>query len=276
MQLGIFTRTYERPTLDEVLDAVRDHGLETVQLNWESVVQAPMPDTISGERATAIHQALKDRNIGLAALSGTYNMIDPDPAARRAGQRRLAELARLCPLLDTHLITLCTGTCDPDYLWRAHPDNDSRQAWDAMVGEMAQAVQTAQDHQVTLVFEPEVNNVVNTAPRARRLLDEIASPHLQVVIDGANLFHAGQLPRMGEILDEAFDLLGGDIAMAHAKDLEKDGDAGHQAAGTGQLDYDRYLGLLDRSGFQGALILHSLEEGQVPTSAAFIRDRLPG
>ncbi|NKB65869.1 MAG: TIM barrel protein [Candidatus Latescibacteria bacterium] len=275
MQLGIFTRTFERPTLEETLDAVQAHGLETVQLNWESVIGGAMPAAIDDDQIAAIGQALTSRSLGLAALSGTYNMTDPDPAARRAGQRSLGELARLCPLLDTRLITLCTGTCDPDYLWRAHPDNDSPQAWNDMVGEIAQAVQTAQDHDVVLVFEPEVNNVVNTPVKARRLLDEIASPHLQVVIDGANLFHAGQLPRMSEILDEAFDLLGADIAMAHAKDLERDGDAGHQAAGTGLLDYDRYLRLLDQVGFKGALILHSLEEAQVPTSAAFVRDRLP-
>jgi sugar phosphate isomerase/epimerase len=102
----------------------------------------------------------------------------------------------------------------------------------------------------------------------------VPSEHLQVVIDGANLFHEGELPQMQEILNEAFDLLGDDIRLAHAKDLEKDGDAGHQAAGTGVLDYDHYLALLQQSGFDGALILHSLEEGQVADSAAFVRERM--
>ena len=79
---------------------------------------------------------------------------------------------------------------------------------------------------------------------------------------------------MQEILDEAFDLLGDDIRLAHAKDLEKDGDAGHQAAGTGLLDYGHYMGLLQQIGFDGALILHSLEESQVESSVAFIRERI--
>ena len=83
---------------------------------------------------------------------------------------------------------------------------------------------------VILAFEPEVNNIVDSARKARRLLDEIASPHLKVVIDGANLFHVGELPRMREILDEAFQVRGDDIRLAHGKDLERDGDAGHQAA----------------------------------------------
>ena len=41
-----------------------------------------------------------------------------------------------------------------------------------------------------------LRNVVDSAQKARRLLDEVSADHLQVVIDGANLFHAGELPRM--------------------------------------------------------------------------------
>jgi sugar phosphate isomerase/epimerase len=95
-----------------------------------------------------------------------------------------------------------------------------------------------------------------------------------VVLDPANLFHAGELPRMSEILDEAFDLLGRDIALAHAKDLSHDGEAGHEAAGTGKLDYPRYLRLLKQSGFNGALIIHGLREDQVGASVAFVRQTL--
>ncbi len=127
---------------------------------------------------------------------------------------------------------------------------------------------------VTLGFEPEVNNVVDSAQKARRLLDEIGSPHLKVTMDAANLFHAGELPRMSEILDEAFALVGKDIVMAHAKDLTHDGDAGHEAAGTGKLDYYRYLSLLHAYGFKGPLLLHSLSEAQAPRCVAFLREKL--
>lgn len=95
-----------------------------------------------------------------------------------------------------------------------------------------------------------------------------------IVMDGANIFHAGELPRMHALLGEAFDLLGPDIALAHAKDLSRDGEAGQQAAGTGVLDYDRYLSLLRASGYDGPLLLHSLEEAQVADSVTFLRGKL--
>src|SRR5438270_12870509 len=134
-----------------------------------------------------------------------------------------------------------------------------------------EATDIARQANAVLAFEPEMSNVVGSARKARRLLDEIGSPHLKVTIDPANLFHAGELPRMKEILDEAFALLGNDIVLAHAKDLDRDGEAGHKAAGQGVLDYDRYLALLRNYHFQGPRLLHGLTAAQLPGCTAFLR-----
>jgi sugar phosphate isomerase/epimerase len=136
---------------------------------------------------------------------------------------------------------------------------------------MQGALQAAAEHGVTLVVEPEVANVVNSAAKARRLLDEMESPQLKIVIDGANIFPAGTLPHQHRILDEAFSLLGDDIVLAHAKDLNRDGAAGNMAAGTGLLDYDHYLSLLHGIGFNGPLILHGLVESQVEQAVGFLQ-----
>src|SRR5206468_2393426 len=111
------------------------------------------------------------------------------------------------------IITLCTGTRDPDDMWRRHPDNDTPEAWQDLLASMHEAARIAEENNVTLAFEPEVANVVDSASKGRRLLDEVGSPGLKVVMDGANLFRAGELPRMREVLDEAFVLLGRDIVL---------------------------------------------------------------
>ena len=160
-------------------------------------------------------------------------MSHPDAEHRRAGLRRLGVLAAACRRLGTSKIHICTGTRDRENMWRRHPDNDSPEAWRDMAACVARGGRDRQAVGVVLAFEPEVNNVVDSAKKARRLMDEIGSPHLKVTMDAANLFHAGELPRMSEILDEAFALVGKDIVLAHAKDLSHDGDAGHVPAGHG-------------------------------------------
>jgi sugar phosphate isomerase/epimerase len=233
-----------------------------------------MPDQIPAELPGRIRREADARGIALASLTGTFNMTHPDAEHRRTGLRRLRVLAEACPQMGISFIHVCTGTRDPNSMWRYHPDNGSPQSWRDMVACVREATDIARQANVVLAFEPEVSNVVDSARKGRRLLDEIATPHLKVNIDPANLFHAGELPHMKEILDEAFALLGKDMVLAHAKDLDHDGEAGHKPAGQGVLDYDRYLALLRKYRFNGPLLLHGLTPAQTPACMAFLRARM--
>lgn len=274
MRVGIFARTFPRPSPEETLAAVASHGITHVQFNMGCAGRPTLPRAFEPELCDRIAGACARLGLTLSALSGTFNMAHPDPAARRAGLDGLEVLARSCPRLRTRVITLCTGTRDPDDLWRFHPDNASPAAWCDLSATLREALARVEPYGVTLAVEPEVANVVDSASRARRLLDEIGSPHLGVVIDPANLFHRGDLARMDEVLDEAFELLGTSVVLAHAKDLERDGEAGHAAAGTGRLDFDRYIRLLRRFGYGGPLVLHGLGEDEVASSVAFLIAKL--
>ncbi len=272
MELGIHLGTFPRSTLAESLDAAVRHGFSCVHLNLKAAGLPSMPDALGEDQCGAIAGAIRDRGLRVATLSGTFNMIHPDAGARRDGLRRLRVLAKRAECLGASVITLCTGTRHPTSMWRRHPDNDRDDAWRDLVASMEEALAVAEACDVTLAIEPEVSNVIDSAAKARRLLDRMGSERLKIVMDGANLFHAGELPRMRDTLVEAFDLLGPDIVVGHAKDLDRDGEAGHLAAGTGLLDYPFYLSEFARVGFDGPLILHGLDESQVEASVAMLRD----
>ena len=274
MQIGIMSRIFARATLEEELDAVANHGIDCMQFGLSSAGVTELPTHIETGLCDRIREEMEARNITMTALSGTYNMIHPDLQQRADGLRNLRVLASACDELGTSVITLCTGTRDPNSMWRRHPDNDSPEAWADLIVSMRQVIEVAEEYQVTLAFEPEVANVVDSASKARRLIDQIGSPYLKVVMDGANIFHAGELPRMREILDEAFALLSEDVAFAHAKDLDRDGEAGHLAAGKGLLDYDQYLSLLNKIGSDVPIILHGLSEAEVNGCVAFLHGKM--
>ena len=263
MHVGLMVGTIRRGTLRETLDAIVEHGIHHLQYH------VPTSPSLA-----EVREAMDSRQITISALGGTYNMIDPDVEKRHAGLQMLRSVAEKCAPMGTSVITICTGSRDPDSMWRAHPDNNSAAAWRDLVKSMRQALEVAEEYEVTLAFEPEVANVVDSAQKARRLIDEMQSPYLKVCMDGANIFHKGELPKMREILDEAFELLGDHIALAHAKDLDTDGQAGHLAAGTGLLDYDQYLGLLKENGYDGAVVLHGLSEEQVSFCTGFLREKI--
>lgn len=271
MQIGIMAKTFSPPTLEGTLDAVAAHGLSHMQYNFTCTGLPDMPDKIDPEICDRIREEIAKRGMTMAAISGTYNMIHPDVQEREDGLRKLGVLASVCHRIGTSVITICTGTRDRGSMWHRHPDNDLPDAWDDLATELRKALEIAAKYDVVLAFEPEVSNVIDSAVKARRILDQMQSPHLKVVMDPANIFHKGELPRMKEIIDEAFELLGEDIAIGHAKDLDHDGDAGHLAAGKGLLDYHQYLSLLSKVDFDVPLILHGLSEAEVDGCVAFLK-----
>jgi sugar phosphate isomerase/epimerase len=271
-QLGIFARTFSRDGLTETLDAVRDSGLHAMQFNLGLTGGPSLPDEIPAALAARVREQMARRGLTMAAVSGTYNMAHPDARVRSAGRRRLGALIAAAPAMGTSIVTLCTGTRDAADMWRRHPDNGTPQAWRDMREGLEPALALAEAHEVTLAFEPEHNNVVDSAAAGRRLLDEARSGHLKVVLDAANLFSGADLDRQGETLREAFDVLGDDLVLAHAKDVRDDGSI--VAAGRGDLDYDLYLALLRDAAGDVPLILHGLAESEVPDSTAFLRAAL--
>jgi len=268
MQLGIFAKTFARPQVEEVFDAVKEHHFDCVQFNLACAGLPTLPDEITPSLITRIREAARKRDIEIAAVSGTYNMIHPDHQVRQAGLRRLRTLASTCHDMGTPIITLCTGSRDPENMWRWHPENASSQAWSDLLSSIEAALRIAEEEQVTLAFEPERANVVNTAAKGHALLAAMQSPSLKVVIDPANLILPGDKGQMSRVLNEAFDLLGEDIVIAHAKDRGTDDT--FQAAGGGILNYDQYLHLLHAVAFNGPLIFHGLSEGQVDAARRFL------
>ena len=274
MKLGIFAKTFVPASLPDILDAVVANGLQAIHFNMACAGLAAMPDVIDPAILEQIHREVAARRLTMVGVSGTYNMIDPDLAQRAEGLRRLEVLAAACRPLGVPLITLCTGTCDPEDKWRFHPDNASPAAWHAVTGEMAKALEIAERYDVTLGIEPELSNVVDSAAKAQKLLAEMRSERLKIVIDPANLLPAGALPRQRQIIDEALALLADDVVMAHAKDLAQDGQAGDRAAGTGQLDFVYYLSKLQEIGFDGPLIMHGLTASEAPQTVQFLENIL--
>ncbi len=129
MKLGIFAKTFARPTVEEVFDAVARHRLRCVQFNFASAGLPSLPERIEPEQLDRIRDAAEERRIAIAAVSGTFNMIHPEARRRREGLRGLGVVASACARLGASLVTLCTGTRDPLDPWRRHPDNDAPEAW---------------------------------------------------------------------------------------------------------------------------------------------------
>lgn len=268
MRVGVFAKTFAGNDPAMVLQAARTAGFATVQYNMACSGLPPMPDVVTDAQAAAVARAAAETGVAIAAVSGTYNMIHPDPGVRKAGLRRLEVLIGAAAGMGTGMVTLCTGTRDPLDQWRHHPDNATPEAWADLLDEMGKACALAEARGVRLGIEPELANVVDSAPRARALIDTLQSPALAVVLDPANLFEVLPPDAQRDLIARAVDLLADRIVMAHAKD--RDAGGGFATAGTGVVDFPHFIARLRAAGFDGDLVTHGLTAAEAPAVAAFL------
>ena len=274
LEVGIFAKTFARPTLEGVLDAAKAAGFRALHFNFVCAGLSSLPETLDEATCQAIRDAFEQRGLVMVGVSATYNTIHPDQDRRATETTRATAIIEKCPNLGTELATLCTGTRDPDDMWRAHPANADQSAWRDLRATLELLLESAESASVSLGIEPEAANVVASAPDARALLDEMGSDRLGIVLDPANLLEPGTLDRQEVVLGEALDVLGPNLIQAHAKDVGPDG---HVAAGLGLLDYDLYFRLLARHGVTVPIVMHELAEDDVARARAFVaghRDRL--
>jgi sugar phosphate isomerase/epimerase len=268
MRAGIFAKTFAGADPQTVLSRAAAAGFACVQYNFACSGLPSMPDTVPEEVVTAIDAARKASGVEIAALSATYNMIHPDKTVRDIGMARLEVVVKVAAKLSIPLVTLCTGTRDPDDQWRHHPDNATPEAWQDLITEMERAAALAETRGVSLGIEPEQANVVEDAESALRLMRDVPSQTLRIVLDPANLFEHATPSEAREIVARSVDALGGRIAMAHAKD--RDADGRFVTAGRGVVDFPDFILRLQQAGFDGPVVTHGLDEHEAPEVGRFL------
>jgi sugar phosphate isomerase/epimerase len=273
MQLGIFAKTFPGTDPERVLSAVRASGFATAQFNLACAGLPSMPDAVVGDTIDAIRIASGKIGISLCALSGTYNMAHPDKTIRDKGLKQLHVIIETAAALNIPLVTLCTGTRNTEDQWAHHRDNADPSAWADMAAEMERALTLAERCDVDLGIEPEQANIVTSAGDAMRLIAEMASKRLRIVLDPANLFEQATAAEAAKIVARAVDVSAGYVTMAHAKDRHADGR--FATAGQGIVDFPAFIESLRATGFDGPLVTHGLSADEAPAVARFLAELVP-
>ena len=274
--IGIFAKTFPGRSPRDVLASARDAGFQMVQYNMTCSGLSALPGVVPTEAIDELRAASDATGVTLAALSATYNMVHPDETVRRAGQVALVALAGTAHDVGIPLLTLCTGTRDAANQWAWHPENRSPATWRMLLSSLDAAIESTEQYDRMLGIEPEPANVVESAARAKALIDELGSSRVRIVFDAANLLDTATLlagrNAIRSALEHALSEVAEHVVLVHAKDRTLDGVV--VAAGRGAMDYDAYFDALAQSGVRAPIVTHGLDADAAPGVAAFLRDRI--
>lgn len=238
MQLGIRLHDIEEGSLEHRLEIAREQGFACGHLALAKVIEeySVADAALTPGLAMYLKKLFAKYDIDIAVLGCYLNLADPDRDRLRQTQNRYLANIRFASLLGCGVVGTETGAPNAEYKFEEACHSD--EAFGIFVKNFTPIVRYAEQMGVIIAIEPVCRHIVYSPKRARQLLDTINSPNLQIIMDPVNLLDMWNYKEQEEIVEEAIELLGDDVAVVHIKDFFiKDGQLMEAAAGTGQMDY---------------------------------------
>lgn len=238
MQLGIRLHDTKKLPFEERILDVHNLGFACGHLALSKVIdEFPTDDgALTPGLAMYIRKVFAKNDVDIAVLGCYLNLANPNPEKLAKITRRYLAHLRFASLLGCGVVGTETGA--PNETYTAVPECHGEEALRTFIQNLRPVVQYAEKTGVILAIEPVWKHIVYNPARAKRVLQEIASPNLQVILDPVNLLDISNYERQREIVEEAIDVLGDEIAMVHIKDFRAEGGKlVSVGAGLGQMDY---------------------------------------
>jgi sugar phosphate isomerase/epimerase len=74
MKIGIFAKTFNRPTIEELFQAIASYRIHSVQFNLSCAGIETLPGNVSSDQVQRILNSAQSATVELSAISGTFNM----------------------------------------------------------------------------------------------------------------------------------------------------------------------------------------------------------
>ena len=271
LRLGVDANVYSSLPLEEAAARIRDDGFHSVLSNYTFADVRFNPLAPDWEAVKKIVDCFERNGIEIAAVFGYVNLIDPVPERRKQGEARLETLLTNWKRLGCRNVSTETGTFNTKSPWLEAPENETEEGYVQCRTALERWAKVAEKAGAMLSIEAYWRNVIGSIDRADRLLREVGSPALKVVMDPNNYFRKEELPKMQPMLEEMFRRLGSQVVVAHAKDVKPAAEGTElPASGKGVLDYPLFLRLLAHLDRPLDLILEHLTLDDVPRARDFV------
>ncbi len=247
MQIGIRLHDAAELPLPNRLDAVSAQGFSCVHLALSKVLgkEFMQPGALTPGLAMHLKREFARRQLDIAVLGCYLNPVHPDPDVLADIRRTYEAHIRFAAHLGCGVVGTETGA--PNAQYRFEPVCRSEESLALFIRNLRPLIRSCEQMGVLFAIEPVYTHIVSDGKRARRVLDEIASPNLRIILDPVNLLHMENVTRRDEVIGEAIELLREEIAVIHIKDyVIRDGTLKSVAAGTGEMDYTQVLNFARR------------------------------
>ncbi|OKP99109.1 sugar phosphate isomerase/epimerase [Paenibacillus sp. P46E] len=270
LHLGIRAHDFGQNPLTELTAKLCRYHFTHIQFAVHKSFPESVPAISSLSPGTAAHfgDAFRQAGIRIAVLGCYVNIVDSDPAQRTLALDAFSTHLRLARDFGASLVGTETGSVGKGYTTA----NFTEEAFQQAVVSVQAMVAEAERFGVTVGIEAGINHPLHTAQLARRLLTQVPSNNLQIILDCANLMTVDNYRQQDAVIAEALELLSDRIAVIHLKDYTiRDGQIVIVPVGQGLLNFAPLLHYMKykRPHIQG--ILESTPEEYLQESTDYLR-----
>ena len=216
MRIGIRAHDVAYAPLEELIPNIHAQGFHCMHIALSKSIKEFKPgvETMTPGLAMYIKELCTENKVDVAVLGCYLNLCNPNPEKHKEIVEKYKAHIRFASILGCGVVGTETGAVNEEYKYE--PANHSEEALQCFIDNLRPIVKYAEQFGVIVAIEPVWKHIVYTVERARKVLDAIDSPNLQIIFDPVNLLLK-------------------DIAVVHCKDYIVEGsELKSVAAGTGK------------------------------------------
>lgn len=245
LTFGVRAHDMDEAPFEELIRSISEKGLGCMQFALKKSIYefSVENEALTPGLAMMMKKILHKYNVDIAVLGCYLNLATPDEEELKKTMDTYKAQIRFAKYLGCGVVGTETGAVNKEY--RPDPLNQTEEALEILIKNLGEIVAYAEKVGVTVAIEPVYCHIVHTVEKARKVLDRIDSPNLQIILDPVNLLSTENYEKQDEIMKEAFEKLGENIIAVHAKDFRiEDNSKLEVSAGEGDLNYPLLLSWL--------------------------------
>jgi len=229
-----------------------------------SAAYCPAAKSSEGDRIRDIQNAFAAENVVIAEVGAWKNMLDPDPAARKASLDYVTERLALADLVGARCCVDIAGSYNPKYWYGMHARNLSQEFFDATVENCRRVIDAIRPSRTRFTIEMMPWSLPDGPDSYLRLIRAVDRQSFGVHLDVCNVVNSpDRFYNNKAVIEECFQKLGQWIISCHAKDLawipEYNVHFAEVVPGRGEIDYLTYLRALSQLPVDAPLMLEHLK-----------------
>lgn len=264
LQIGIRAHDMEKASIEKMVESMAGKGLKCTQLALSKAISDFNTDigAMTPGMAMYLKRIFESNKVDIAVL-GCYQELG------NGDKEVFKDILRIYKAHIRFAKTLGCGMVGTE-TWSSNLSMSDDKSLEILIENMKEIVAYAESMGVIIGMEPVAGHIVYDIKRAREVLDAVGSPNLQIIFDPVNLITYDNYQSQEQIINEAFELLGDDIACIHAKDfvVEKDKTIKSVISGDGLLNYQLLLTKLKKK----KPFIHILLEETTPANLLYAKE----